>query len=133
MRLLGVDDEIRGHLTGWLSPAQWLPKESNGAHNLGSTGPFSLNPVAFYKDHEGIVHLQGVAETGKGTPPFVFTLPPGFRPASGKTVFFEQVTEAGGFLYGGNTNIEGFDLSGKILGGSEQPVAFDGLTFRAES
>ena len=94
---------------------------------------FSLNPVAFYKDHEGIVHLQGVAETGKGTPPIVFTLPPGFRPASGKTLFMEQVAETTGFIFGSNINIEGFDLGGKILGSKEKAVAFDGFTFRAES
>jgi hypothetical protein len=109
------------------------PQFENGAHNLGSTGPFTLNPVGFYKDHEGIVHLQGIAETGKTSPAFVFTLPPGFRPASGKTLIFEQVTEASAFIFGSSINIEGFDLSGKILGSSEQPVVFDGITFRAES
>jgi hypothetical protein len=110
------------------------PAFENGAHNFGSTGPFVLNSVGFYKDHEGIVHLQGIAETGKTSPSFVFTLPPGFRPASGKTIITEQVKEAGGFIFGGNINLEGFDLSGKILGlEPENPVVLDGITFRAES
>jgi hypothetical protein len=109
------------------------PQFENGAHNLGSTGPFALNSVGFYKDHEGIVHLQGIAETGKTSPSFVFTLPPGFRPAPGKTLIFEQVTEAAAFIFGSGLNIEGFDLSGKILGSSESPVVLDGITFRAES
>jgi hypothetical protein len=109
------------------------PQFENGAHNLGSTGPFSLNPVGFYKDHDGIVHLQGIAETGSGGPAFVFTLPPGFRPAAGKGIIFETLKENAFFVFGGSTNIEGFDLSGKILGGSESPVVLDGVTFRAES
>ena len=110
------------------------PGFENGAHNFGSTGPFVLNSVGFYKDHEGIVHLQGIAETGKTSPSFVFTLPPGFRPAAGKTIITEQVKEAGGFIFGGNINLEGFDLSGKILGlETENPVVLDGITFRAES
>lgn len=109
------------------------PPFENGAHNFGSTGPFTLNSVGFWKDHEGVVHLQGVAETGKSSPSFVFTLPPGFRPASGKTIITEQLKEGPAFIFGSNINIEGFDLAGKILGGTEQAVVLDGITFRAES
>ena len=109
------------------------PPFENGAHNFGSTGPFSLSNVGFWKDHDGVVHLQGVAETGKSTPAFVFTLPPGFRPASGKAIVTEQVKEAPAFIFGSNINVEGFDLAGKILGGTEQAVVLDGITFRAES
>ena len=110
------------------------PAFENGAHNFGSTGPFALNSVGFYKDHEGIVHLQGIAETGKSSPAFVFTLPPGFRPASGKTLITEQINEASAFIFGSNVNLESFDLSGKILGlEPENPVVLDGITYRAES
>ncbi len=110
------------------------PAFENGSHNFGSTGPFTLNSVGFWKDHEGVVHLQGIAETGKSSPSFVFTLPPGFRPASGKTIIIEQIQEAGAFIFGGNINLEGFDLSGKVLGlETESPVVLDGVTFRAES
>jgi hypothetical protein len=59
------------------------PPFENGSHNIGATGPIPLTPVGFYKDHEGIVHLQGVAEVGTGgTIDTLFTLPPGFHPAS---------------------------------------------------
>lgn len=117
------------HLVG--APGE--PPFENGAQNYGATGPFVLNPVGFYKDHEGIVHLQGVAKTGSIAPAFVFTLPPGFRPAPGKTLLFEQITETQAFIFGGNTAAEGFDLSGKILGLEEGAVVLDGITFRAES
>ncbi len=42
-------------------------------------------PVAFYKDKEGVVHLRG--EVSEGTPnTVIFRLPPGYRPASGRFV-----------------------------------------------
>ncbi|MGN6663510.1 MAG: hypothetical protein ACTHK6_04795 [Solirubrobacterales bacterium] len=111
------------------------PPFEGGSHNLGASGPLGLNDVGFYKDHEGIVHLQGIAETGKATVggvASVFTLPPGYRPASGKAVIFEMVNEAGTIIAGSNVFFEG-DLSGKVLGGEENLVVLDGITFRAES
>jgi len=46
-----------------------------------STGVLHSETVAFYKDHEGVVHLRGAAISGTAEP--IFDLPPGFRPASG--------------------------------------------------
>ena len=111
------------------------PGFEGGSHNVGSSGPLGLNNVGFYKDHEGIVHLQGIAEAGKvtvGGVASVFTLPPGYRPAAGKAVIFEMVNEGGTIIAGSNTFFEG-DLSGKVLGGEENLVVLDGITFRAES
>jgi hypothetical protein len=111
------------------------PGFENGAHNIPETGLIPLLPVGFYKDHDGIVHLQGVAEVGKssGGVPTVFTLPPGFRPAPGHAAIFEQLTEATAIIFGGSTNISGFELSGKVLGNEENPIVLEGITFRAES
>jgi hypothetical protein len=117
------------HLVG--TPGE--PPFENGAQNLGATGPFGLNPVGFYKDHEGIVHLQGIAKAGKTAPAFIFTLPPGFRPAAGKALFLEQVQESLALIFGGSTVFEGIDLSGKILGSTEKTVVLDNIAFRAES
>ena len=50
------------------------PPFLNGWQNDGN----DVAPAAFFRDREGIVHLQGVV-TG-GTSDFVFTLPPGYRP-----------------------------------------------------
>jgi hypothetical protein len=111
------------------------PPFEGGSHNVGSSGPLGLNSVGFYKDHEGIVHLQGIAETGKATVggvASVFTLPPGFRPAPGKVLVLEMVNEGGAIIAGSNVFFEG-DLSGKILGGEENLVVLDGITYRAES
>jgi hypothetical protein len=111
------------------------PGFENGAHNIPETGLIPLLPVGFYKDHDGIVHLQGIAEVGKssGGVPTVFTLPPGFRPAPGHAAIFEQLTEATAIVFGGSTNISGFELSGKVLGNEENPIVLEGITFRAES
>jgi hypothetical protein len=130
----GVANSLSPLETVHLVGAAGEPAFEGGSHNFGSTGPFTLNSVGFYKDHEGIVHLQGIAETGKTSPAFVFTLPPGFRPAAGKTIIIEQIKEGGAFMFGGSTNVMGIDLSGKILGlETENPVDLDGVTFRAES
>jgi hypothetical protein len=45
----------------------------------------TFDSVAFYKDHEGIVHLRGLAVGGtSGSEEEIFRLPPGFRPGDGK-------------------------------------------------
>jgi hypothetical protein len=41
------------------------PAFENGAQNIPVSGEVPLIPVGFYKDHEGIVHLQGIAKVGK--------------------------------------------------------------------
>src|SRR4051794_29598861 len=67
------------HLVG----ASGQPGFENGSSNFPGEAGVSFNPVGFYKDHEGIVHLQGIAKGGTSTGvASVFTLPAGFRPAS---------------------------------------------------
>jgi hypothetical protein len=116
------------HLVG--APGQ--PGFENGSSNLPSgTSLFSFNPVGFYKDHEGIVHLQGIAEAG--TEGVVFTLPPGYRPASGKLLILSPLGEFTVIIAGSNISEPGFDLSGKVLGSEGEPVVLDNITYRAES
>jgi hypothetical protein len=115
------------------------PSFENGSHNVGGLGGAHFNAVGFYKDHDGIVHLQGVAETGKnggiGLTP-VFTLPPGFRPAPG-TIVIQAPAGLGVYIGGSDTTVsEGvtIDLSGKVSGTEEESlVVLDGASFRAES
>jgi hypothetical protein len=93
----------------------------------------SLEPVAFFKDHEGIVHLKGRAMGPAST--LVFALPPGFRPAAGKVVFPVvacQCPEGTGVLNISGTSTESFN-SGAIYAPASTVVGFDGVTFRAES
>jgi hypothetical protein len=119
------------HLVG--APGE--PGFENGSQNLPVEGsPISFNPVGFYKDHEGIVHLQGIAKVGNGaTVDSVFTLPPGFRTAPGKLIQLQPIDETSTLIIGGNFVIEGIDLSGKVVGEGEKPLVLDGITYRAES
>jgi hypothetical protein len=115
------------HLVG--APGE--PAFENGAVNFPvESSPFGFNPVGFYKDHDGIVHLQGIAKAG--TEGFVFTLPPGFRTASGKLIELEPLLEYITAIAGSNVSVPGIDLSGKVFGAPEEPVVLDGITFRAE-
>lgn len=112
------------HLVG--APGE--PGFEGGSSNVGVTGPFKLNPVGFYKDHDGIVHLEGVANVGGEG--FIFTLPPGFRPASGTLLLFEPLEESDVLVFGSNLTFEGFSFDGKVLG-ANSVVSLDGITFRA--
>jgi hypothetical protein len=111
------------------------PAFEHGSVNYPGEGKIKFNRVGFYKDHEGIVHLQGVALGGKnpGGPASVFTLPAGYRPAAGTLMVLEQTKESVSLIAGTSTLVEGKDISGMVIGEQEKPVILDGITFRAES
>ena len=116
------------HLVG--NPGE--PGFENGSSNFPGEGGLGFNPVGFYKDHEGIVHLQGIAKAGS-TLPIIFTLPPGFRPAAGKLILLEPIDERATIVAGSGVSSGGIDLSGKVLGTPEEAVVLDGITYKAES
>jgi hypothetical protein len=115
------------------------PAFENGSSNVGSLeGLVKLNNVGFYKDHEGIVHLEGVARVGKGeegkaVP--LFTLPPGYRPTAGNIIIQAPIETAPALIGGTGANFAGTDLSGKVAGtgGEEKLAVLDGITYRAAS
>jgi hypothetical protein len=118
------------HIVG--APGQ--PPFEGGSSNWPPGVTVGLNPVGFYKDHDGVVHLQGVALVGKGAPIVsIFTLPAGFRPAPGRLAIYEQSLEDAAGVGGTGTSLEGIDLSGKVAGVEEEIANLDGITFRAES
>jgi hypothetical protein len=114
------------HLVG----AAGEPQFEEGAGNVGLLAPDTLSqPVGFYRDRGGIVHLEGFAESGKDG--FVFALPPGDRPQSGITQIFEA-GETLILIFGSNITISGEDVSGKVL--SDTPTAvLSGISFRPGS
>jgi hypothetical protein len=120
------------HLVG----ASGQPGFEGGSHNASGEGGLSFQPVGFYKDHEGIVHLDGIAQTGN-TGFFgggeIFTLPAGFRPASGKIQAFPGIDGGVEIVFGSNVSIEGHDLSGKVVGEAEELNSLSGITFKGES
>ena len=119
--------------------ASGQPPFLDGSSNLSGGGPFSFQQVGFYKDHEGIVHLIGTATVGSEEPVIhglLFTLPPGYRPASGTVeVFrgFEENTTI--FVFGSNMVVAGKELSGDVVSSSKagKVAVLSGDTFRAES
>ena len=108
------------------------PPFEGGSGPPPPSGPVSFNQVGFWKDHDGVVHLQGAALVGPSVPGVVFTLPPGFRPASGRVFAWNLGQEANeALIVGSNVTVEGVVLDGKVVG--EEAVVLDGITFRAES
>jgi hypothetical protein len=105
-----------------------------GSSSVGTVEGLKFNPVGFYKDHEGIVHLQGWAFVGKNglsqTP--IFTLPSGYRPAPGVITIYEQIENAPVLVGGTGTTFGKIDASGKVIGEEEEIAVLDGITFRAE-
>jgi hypothetical protein len=111
------------------------PNYTNSWHTVHGT---AVQAVAFYKDHEGIVHLKGIA--GGGTGLAMFNLPSGFLPASKK--IDELTVGCGGpsgecnlhsvgalVVYG--PGVGGDGLVQAPLGATV--VNLEGITFRAES
>jgi hypothetical protein len=114
------------HLVG--APGE--PGFQNSWHNFGGTWA----RAAFYKDHEGIVHLKGLV-TG-GTSGTVFQLPPGYR--SAERLYFPIECDGDGCTLSG----DGF---ADVIGSNEPPekagvvsvigeyASLSGIDFRAES
>jgi hypothetical protein len=115
------------------------PQFVDGTVNFPAREGVNLHPVSFYKDHEGIVHLEGMAITGNGTDPIdgiLFELPPGFRPAVGSDLVFPNVEEEETTsVLGSNVVSNGINLEGDVIAnaGAERIVSLSGITFRAES
>jgi hypothetical protein len=110
------------------------PPFQSGWENFEPASP--LEPVAFFKDHEGIVHLKGRA-IGGTISSRMFALPPGFRPAPNKVIIPVVSCECSDSPTG-TINISGTKAaeppnSGAVFGPAATVVGFDGVTFRAES
>ncbi|HEX4670226.1 MAG TPA: hypothetical protein VH275_09680 [Solirubrobacterales bacterium] len=128
------------------------PGFESGSANLPSEAGVGYQPVGFYKDHEGIVHLQGVVNVGAtgALPGVIFRLPSGFRPRSGTLVVLNVfcsrfvssgcgVDEGGAqeayasiVVGGSSTVLSGQNFEGAIFAPTESTVSLDGVTFRAE-
>jgi len=104
------------------------PPYLEGSKAIIPPGPFTFVQPSFFKDASGVVHLQGLIETGGIG--IAYQLPPGFRPAAGRTQIFEREDDV--LVFGSNVFLEGKDFSGAVFipsGGG----FLEGITFRAES
>lgn len=118
------------HLVG----ASGEPPFLDGSSNAPAESGFQFPPVGFYKDHDGVVHLEGLAIGGETAPPGneIFQLPPGYRPASGVTQVFGLESGLPVFVFGSNVNISGFTLDG-IVYAPEGAGILSGISFKAQS
>jgi hypothetical protein len=125
------------HLVG--APGE--PPFENGSQNVGVVEGTKFNSVGFFKDQEGLVHLEGVAKIGTSSAIVVsvFTLPPGFRPPQGTILVVPhsgieaENPSASAIIGGTNTLISGLDLSGKVVGSEGKIMSLDGYTYRPGS
>jgi hypothetical protein len=119
--------------------ASGQPPFLDGSANYPPESGVTFRSVGFYKDHEGIVHLEGLATVGKEENPIeglVFTLPPGYRPASGSVQTFPNVeSEETVVIFGSNVTYAGKNLEGDVYvtAGKESTASLSGITFRPES
>ena len=83
-------------------------------------------PLSFYKDPYGIVHLQGSASHSGPSAAFVFTLPPDHRPAE----FVDFIVYGGG---GDATNLQVTPDGqvGVVFGAGESFLSLSNVSFRA--
>jgi len=79
--------------------------------------------VAFYMDHEGVVHLRGVAIGPEQ--PVAFKLPAGFRPGPNVILVLPEVGEVYGSAI--KPDVDGIVVAEGLV------LNLNGITFRAES
>jgi hypothetical protein len=116
------------HLIG--APGE--PAFEEGATNFGPFLGIPTQSAGFYKDHEGIVHLFGLAKAG--TNGALFRLPAGFRPANGTVEFFdsgEKVLVVAGSNVGPGGS--GAGIVFLFVGVAGEGAILSGSTFRAGS
>ncbi len=118
------------------------PPFLNGAFNYPGESGLNVPPVTFRKDHDGFVHLDGIAKIGKsGTiPGILFQLPAGFRPPAGITEYFTSDTgsEVEGsnivLIFGSGVSLSGTNVEGDILvTGTNEAAVLDGIVYPAGS
>lgn len=112
------------------------PGFQSGSSNVGSEGGITFPNASFLKDHDNIVHLEGVVRKGTGgpVPGTLFQLPPGFRPPSGTIAVVTEAEENTILIVGSNVVISGTDLSGLVIAsGSNEAAILTGISFFAGS
>jgi hypothetical protein len=110
------------------------PAFGDGCANSTSS-PF-LESVAFFKDHDGVVHFRGVVECS-GVNTIAFQLPAGYRPRNGKIQVL--VGASGAADQDSQVLIAGAGVDPTVPDGAVvltvaagEAQALDGLSFRAE-
>lgn len=113
------------------------PGFQSGSQNYGSLSGIANTPQAsFLKDHDNIVHLEGIVKKGSGgpVPGTLFQLPAGYRPPSGTIDVLEVPEEQSLLIAGSNVVVSGIDISGLVIAeGEKENVILTGISFFAGS
>lgn len=103
-------------------PASIAPTLQNGWVNFD---PVSYTPAGYYKDAQGIVHLEGLIKSGTTTAGTVlFTLPEGYRSSKGRTFPVASASAFGAVFLDALGNV-------KFSAGSSADFSLDGISFPA--
>lgn len=112
------------------------PRFEGSWENVPSAGSLNFEGAGFYKDREGIVHLKGIVKGDSSG--FIFHLPAGYRPASGRALLrFALCLGAGCSEEVATILILGPDVVPGADGGITPPsgaesTSLEGISFRAE-
>ncbi len=121
------------HLVGTPGEPPFL---SGSATRIFPEAGVAYQSVGFYKDHEGVVHLEGVVVAGKegATPGLLFVLPPGYRPAPNTVLAFEPAEKRGILIGGIGAHVGGVDLGGAVFAPETEAgaIPLGGITFLAQ-
>jgi hypothetical protein len=122
------------------------PTFGGDCHNAVASGsPDVLEKAAFFKDHEGVVHLRGIIECDPTSvnpaTNIAWVMPPGYRPRDGRLQIFTNAICSGSCGSGsplfiisgtGTPPLSGITLQDGAVAVGDVNTSFDGVSFRAE-
>jgi hypothetical protein len=122
------------------------PTFGGDCHNaIASGSPDVLEKAAFFKDHEGVVHLRGIIEcdptSANPATNIAWVMPPGYRPRDGRLQIFTNAICSGSCAPGspvfiisgtGTPPLSGLTLQDGAVAVGDVNTSFDGVSFRAE-
>ena len=124
------------HLVGTPGEPPFLSNSTNHPFPSVPGASGTYQHVGFYKDHEGIVHLEGVVDAGKEgpAPGLLFVLPPGYRPAPGIALPFEPAEQRGILVAGQGVTLGGMDFTGAVYAAETEKgsIPLGGISFLAQ-
>jgi hypothetical protein len=124
--------DVQGNInvSGNIINEAWIPPSLNtGWTNLDGA---NFATIGYYKDKQEVVHLRGVINYNAALPGIgtvIFTLPPGYRSSTSKTMVFPVSNNNAGI---GRVNIDASGNVTLVAGTTPGWISLCGITFRAD-